>query len=82
MGGFVPFTTNKAKGIRKYQELLGIGPDECMAFGDEYNDIDMLKSVPYGFAMAHAKPGVKEVAAYETDRVQTILRKLIKAKEI
>ena len=30
--------------------------------------------------MAHAKPGVKEVAAYETDRVQTILKKLIKAK--
>ena len=77
---FIPFTTNKARGLAEYQKILNIKPEECITFGDEYNDIDMLKSVPYGFAMAHAKPGVKEVAAYETDRVQTILRKLIKAK--
>ena len=77
---FIPFTTNKARGLDEYQKILNIKPEECITFGDEYNDIDMLKSVPYGFAMAHAKPGVKEVAAYETDRVQTILKKLIKAK--
>ena len=77
---FIPFTTNKARGLAEYQKILNIKPEECITFGDEYNDIDMLKSVPYGFAMAHAKPGVKEVAAYETDRVQTILKKLIKAK--
>ena len=77
---FIPFDTNKAKGVEAYQKLLGIRPDECVTFGDEYNDIDMLKSVPYSFAMAHAKPGVKEVAGYETDRVETILRELIAAK--
>lgn len=77
---FIPFTTNKARGLDEYQKILNIKPEECITFGDEYNDIDMLKSVPYGFAMAHAKSGVKEVAAYETDRVQTILKKLIKAK--
>ena len=77
---FIPFTTNKARGLEQYQKILNIKPEECITFGDEYNDIDMLKSVPYGFAMAHAKPGVKETAAYETDRVQTILKKLIQAK--
>ena len=76
---FVPFTTNKAKGIRKYQELLGIGPDECMAFGDEYNDIEMMKSVKYSFAMKHAKPGVRAAAFYETEKVEPVLRKLIAA---
>ena len=76
---FVPFTTNKAKGIRKYQELLGIGPDECMAFGDEYNDIEMMKSVKYSFAMKHAKPGVKAAAFYETEKVEPVLRRLIAA---
>ena len=76
---FVPFTTNKAKGIRKYQELLGIGPDECMVFGDEYNDIEMMKSVKYSFAMKHAKPGVKAVASYETEKVEPVLRRLIAA---
>ena len=64
---FIPFTTNKARGLDEYQKILNVKPEECITFGDEYNDIDMLKSVPYGFAMAHAKPGVKEAAAYETD---------------
>ena len=77
---FIPFDTNKAKGVEKYQEILGIRPEECIVFGDEYNDIAMLKSVPYSFAMAHAKDGVKQAAAYETERVETILKKLITAK--
>lgn len=77
---FIPFETNKAKGLREYQQLLGISPDECMAFGDEYNDIEMLKSVPWSFAMAHSKQGVRESAAYTADRVEPILKKLILAK--
>lgn len=77
---FIPFDTNKAKGVEQYQKLLGIRAEECIVFGDEYNDIAMLKSVPYSFAMAHAKEGVRQAAAYETDCVETILRKLIEAK--
>ena len=77
---FIPFGTNKAKGILKLQEKHHISPEECMAFGDEYNDIEMLKAVKYGFAMAHSKEGVKKAAAFETDRVQTVLEKLIQAK--
>ena len=50
-----------------------------MAFGDEYNDIEMMKSVKYSFAMKHAKPGVREAAAYETEKVAPVLRRLIKA---
>ncbi|MBU5479931.1 HAD family hydrolase [Blautia sp. MSJ-19] len=77
---FIPFETNKAKGVDVYQKLLGISKEECVVFGDEYNDIAMLKSVPYSFAMAHAKEGVKKAASYETESVQTVLRKLIRAK--
>ena len=76
---FIPFETNKAKGLREYQKLLGIRPEECLVFGDEYNDIAMLESVPYSFAMAHAKPGVKKAASYQTERVEYILKKLIRA---
>lgn len=77
---FIPFGTNKAKGIRKFQEILDIRPEECLAFGDEYNDIEMLKSVPYGVAMKHAKEGVRAAANYQTARVEDILEKLIDAK--
>ena len=29
--------------------------------------------------MSHAKPGVKKAAAYEADRVEVVLKKLIRA---
>lgn len=77
---FIPFGTNKAKGVKIYQELLGIRPEECLIFGDEYNDIEMLKAVPYSFAMAHSKDGVKAAAGYQTERVEPVLEKLILAE--
>lgn len=77
---FIPFGTNKAKGIREYQKRYGILPEECMVFGDEYNDIEMLKSVKYSFAMEHAKDGVKAAASYIAVRVEGVLRKLIQAE--
>lgn len=76
---FIPFGTNKAKGIRKFMEKYGISRDECMAFGDEYNDIEMLKEVKYSFAMNNARDGVRAVAAYTTEHVQTVLERLIQA---
>lgn len=77
---FVPFHTNKARGIKKLRDMYGIGPEECVVFGDEYNDIEMLKSVTYSFAMATAKEGVKEAAAYETETVEEVLEKLLLAE--
>ena len=50
-----------------------------MAFGDEYNDIEMMISVKYCFAMKNAKQGVREAAAYETEEVAPVLRRLIQA---
>lgn len=76
---FIPFGTNKAKGLKEYQNQLGIRPEECVVFGDEYNDIEMLKAVPWSFAMKHAKPGVIEAASYTAERVELILERLIRA---
>ena len=76
---FIPFGTNKAKGLKEYQNQLGIRPEECVVFGDEYNDIEMLKAVPWSFAMKHAKPGVIEAASYTAERVEPILERLIRA---
>ena len=77
---FIPFGTNKAKGIREYQKRYHISPEECIAFGDEYNDIEMLKAVKYGFAMEHSKEGVRAAASCITKRVEPVLEKLIRAK--
>lgn len=74
---FIPFGTNKAKGLQKFQEMIQIRPEECVVFGDECNDIEMLRAVPWSFAMAHSKEGVKKSAKYQTSRVEPILERLI-----
>ena len=45
---------------------LGLTMNEVAAFGDHFNDIDMLKSVGLGVAMGNAKKQVKEIADYVT----------------
>ena len=77
---FIPLGTNKAKGLEVYQKRLGIRPEECVVFGDEYNDMEMLKATPYSFAMEHAKPGVKKAASYTAKRVETVLEELLRTK--
>lgn len=74
---FIPFGTNKAKGLQELRERYHISSDECIVFGDEYNDIEMLKAVKYSFAMSHSKEGVRACANYETDRVEPVLEKII-----
>jgi len=40
--------------------------DNCIAFGDNYNDMEMLQAVGTGVAMENAKEEVKEIANYIT----------------
>lgn len=77
---FAPFHTNKANGIRAYCEMLQIRPEECVVFGDECNDIEMLQLVPYSFAMKHSREEVKKHAEYQAERVEPILKLLIEKK--
>lgn len=39
---------------------------DVVAFGDNYNDVEMIRSVGYGVAVGNARDAVKEVARYET----------------
>ena len=77
---FIPFQTNKAIGLRNLQDMYGIAADECMAFGDEYNDIEMLQAVKYSFAMAHSKQGVRASADFEAEREEPVLEAILQAK--
>jgi Cof subfamily protein (haloacid dehalogenase superfamily) len=43
------------------KERYGISLDEVMAFGDNYNDIDMLQAVGKGIAVGNARAEVKAV---------------------
>ncbi|MCM3706091.1 MULTISPECIES: Cof-type HAD-IIB family hydrolase [Bacillaceae] len=53
---------NKAKGILKVTDLLGISMENVMAMGDSLNDIAMIKESGWGIAMGNAQDIVKETA--------------------
>ena len=55
---------NKGHAMRELQKQLGISPDECMAFGDYLNDLELMQSVTHSYAMANAHPDLKAVCRY------------------
>lgn len=59
----------KSQGIRWIMEKRGIPREHTYAFGDGFNDVDMLLSVGHGIAMGNATERLKDVAEHVTDRV-------------
>ena len=57
-------TADKGSAVRRLQELMGITPDQTMVFGDYLNDLTMMPTATYSFAMANAHPLVKELASW------------------
>ena len=55
---------SKGAAVAKIQEYLGIAPEECAAFGDYENDLELMDAVTYSFAMENALPEVKARARY------------------
>lgn len=58
---------NKGNALKLLQESLEILPEETMAFGDQLNDIEMLKRAYYSFAVANARPEAKEASRFLAD---------------
>lgn len=58
----IPKNVNKAEGIKKLIQHLGIRPEEVMAIGDEENDLPMISFAGLGIAMGNATQSVKDAA--------------------
>jgi Cof subfamily protein (haloacid dehalogenase superfamily) len=65
-----PHGVNKATGILKLLDLLGIPAAEAAAFGDGKNDIEMIQTVGLGIAMGNACPELLECARYVTRHIE------------
>ena len=63
-------TISKATGILKVLKHLNIDVKNSYAFGDGYNDVEMIQTVGTGFAMATAKDNLKQFADYVVPSVQ------------
>lgn len=55
---------NKGVAVERLQKMLGIKPEETMAFGDYLNDVEMLEDAYYSYAMENAHPELKKAARF------------------
>lgn len=55
---------DKAVAVRAVQQRLGITPAQTMVFGDYLNDLAMLGTAEWSYAMANAHPDILAAARY------------------
>ena len=56
----------KGKAVRIFSDYLGVSLAETIAFGDNYNDLDMLKTVGKGYVMANGPVEVQKAIGHVT----------------
>lgn len=64
---FLEFThpqATKGHGIRTIAQGLGIKKEEIMAFGDNFNDLELLRSAGFAVAMGNAREELKQEADF------------------
>jgi hypothetical protein len=57
---------SKGEALRFLSQKMGFNLEKTMVFGDNYNDISMMKLAGYPVAVANAEAEVKQVAKYVT----------------
>ena len=60
----IPTDSGKAVAIEKVLSYFQLDAANAIAFGDSFNDLDMLQSVGIGIAMGNAPDELKKVAAH------------------
>lgn len=68
---------NKGAALSTLLRKLQIKPEECIAFGDQFNDLEMLQMAGTGYAMAGSPAGVIAGADHVTDSVEDVLEELL-----
>lgn len=75
---------NKGSAVKELLDSENISKDEAMAFGDHWNDYEMLKYVKYGWLMGNAPENLKKefdkekiILTNNEDGVAQILERLI-----
>ena len=69
--------TNKGNAMKVLQNTFNILPEHTMAFGDNYNDVEMLEGAGYSYAMNSGKQDIINLCKFSADRVEDILLKVI-----
>lgn len=55
---------SKGRTLLDIQKMFGVEKEECAAFGDYFNDVEMLQNVGYSYAVENAHDGLKQAAKF------------------
>lgn len=61
---FMEKSASKGTAIKILQQRFGINHEQCMSFGDYFNDVEMLKETHFSYAMDNAHPEIKKLARF------------------
>ena len=62
---------NKRQAVRYLaEEIMGLGPENVMAIGDDFSDLEMLEYAGIGVAMGNAPAAVKACADWVTTKIE------------
>jgi Cof subfamily protein (haloacid dehalogenase superfamily) len=80
----MPKNINKGSALAQIGKHYGISADNMMAFGDMFNDVEMLRYVHHSYAVQNAHPELKKVANFATASnddfgVTQVIKKVLRA---
>ncbi len=74
---FIAPNANKGTGLLSVLNHQDLDPQNGIAIGDQYNDIEMLDLAGVSLVMKNHAPGVEQHADYVIDAVKPVLQKLL-----
>lgn len=72
---------NKGTAFRQLLEYLQINAEETVVFGDNLNDLEILKMAGLAVTVPTGVPGIQEIADVVCDRVETMLEEILNGKD-
>ena len=76
---FIAPNANKGSALAELARHFDVMPEECMTFGDQYNDAEMLQFAGTSYAMNTGAPGIADFATNTTDSVEQVLKEFVKS---
>lgn len=73
----MPAGVNKGTTLQRIMAERGLSPENVMAFGDNYNDVEMLKAVGYGYMMANSPEPIRHATGKICTDVADVLKALL-----
>ena len=66
----IPKYASKGSAVKELMEYLGADMEDTYAFGDSFNDREMLQAVRYGVLMGNAKESLKKLVPLHTEALR------------